>query len=114
MRAQCPSFRTIYQTFILTSTRRWGEQPNSWGVIITGNITIDFNNVAASGDPIITPECPFSGERFEGFKALATAGKAQGSLILGQLNHPGRQVRYKYSEAAISASAFQLGMFRYP
>jgi 2,4-dienoyl-CoA reductase-like NADH-dependent reductase (Old Yellow Enzyme family) len=91
-------------------TCRWGEQHDGWGIIVTGNITIDYNHVAASGDPIITPESPFSGERFEGFKSLAAGGKAHGSLIIGQVNHPGRQVRSKYSKEAISASAIQLGM----
>ncbi len=93
---------------------RWGEHANGWGIIVTGNMTIDYTQIAASGDPIIVPSAPFHGERFEGFRALAAAAKESGSLILGQVNHPGRQVKSKYSKEAISASAVQLGTFRSP
>ncbi|KAE9370033.1 NADH oxidase [Stipitochalara longipes BDJ] len=88
--------------------QRWGQDTNGWGTIVTGNITISTTHVAGSGDPIITPEHPFSGERFERFQALAAAAKQNGSLIIGQVNHPGRQVREKYSRESISASAVQL------
>lgn len=72
-------------------------------------MVIDYTHVVSSGDPIVTPEFDYSRERFEGFKALAAAGKANGSLIIAQLNHPRRQVRDVYSKEAISASAVPLG-----
>ncbi|KAI1089325.1 hypothetical protein F5B19DRAFT_485327 [Rostrohypoxylon terebratum] len=60
------------------------------------------------GDGIITPECPPSGPRFEAFQELATGAKAHGSLILGQVNHPGRQLYAKFKKDTISASAIQI------
>ncbi|OLN86339.1 NADH oxidase 2 [Colletotrichum chlorophyti] len=59
-------------------------------------------------DMIITPECEPAGERFEGFKAVAAAGKAHGSLMLGQVTHAGRQVQKKIQPNPISASAVPL------
>lgn len=40
------------------------------------------------GNPIIPRDAPFSGERFEAFKELATVSKAHGSLIVAQVSHP--------------------------
>ncbi|KAI1416085.1 NADH:flavin oxidoreductase/NADH oxidase-like protein [Hypoxylon sp. FL1857] len=85
--------------------RRWGE--NEWGVIATGNFDIDFEELGGVGDGIITPECPPSGPRFEAFKELAAAAKAHGSLIVAQLNHPGRQLFAKIKKETFSASAIQ-------
>ncbi|CAG9950945.1 unnamed protein product [Clonostachys rosea f. rosea IK726] len=48
------------------------------------------------------------GERFEKFTELATAAKADGSLIVAQITHPGRQVRESVSPTSVSASAVQL------
>ncbi|KAI1207380.1 NADH:flavin oxidoreductase/NADH oxidase-like protein [Annulohypoxylon truncatum] len=86
--------------------RRWGE--NEWGIIGTGSIDIEFDMVGYVGDGIITPECPLSGPRFEAFKEVAAAAKANGSLILGQINHPGRQLFAKMRKDTISASAIQM------
>jgi 2,4-dienoyl-CoA reductase-like NADH-dependent reductase (Old Yellow Enzyme family) len=104
-------FYTQWPSFIdySISCYSWGEHKNSWGIIVTGNITISYTHIAASGDPIIIPSSPLHGTRFERFKALASAAKANGSLIIGQVNHPGRQVREKYSGEAISSSAVPLG-----
>ncbi|KAK1623321.1 hypothetical protein BDP81DRAFT_465520 [Colletotrichum phormii] len=88
--------------------RRWGEGPNSFGVIVTGKIDVEFDCMSSIGDMIITPECKLEGERFEGFKAVAAAGKADGSLMLGQITHAGRQVQNKIQPNPISASAIGL------
>ncbi|KPM44536.1 hypothetical protein AK830_g1990 [Neonectria ditissima] len=88
--------------------RRWGEGENSWGVIVTGNIDIEFDSVDGIADNIITPECDTEGERFEKFKQLAAAAKANGSLIVAQVTHPGRQVAARVNPVAISASDVQL------
>ncbi|KAI1389377.1 NADH:flavin oxidoreductase/NADH oxidase-like protein [Hypoxylon trugodes] len=85
--------------------RRWGE--NEWGVIVSGNTDIEFDMLDAVGDCIITPECPPSGPRFEAFKELAVAAKANGSLILAQLTHPGRQLSARIRKDTISSSAVQ-------
>jgi 2,4-dienoyl-CoA reductase-like NADH-dependent reductase (Old Yellow Enzyme family) len=78
-------------------------------MIYTGNIMIDCKHMGAAGDPTIPLEAQFDGERFEKFRAVATAAKAYGALVMGQVNHPGPQVTSKMSEESISASAVQLG-----
>lgn len=65
--------------------------------------------VNGPGDMIVTPDCLFEGERFEKFKELAAAAKADGSLIVAQITHPGRQIRAAVSPTSVSASDVQLG-----
>jgi 2,4-dienoyl-CoA reductase-like NADH-dependent reductase (Old Yellow Enzyme family) len=88
---------------------RFGEPENGFGIISTGNIDIEYDHLDAIADMVIAPESEFEGERFEGFKALAAAAKAKGSLVLGQVTHPGRQVQSKINKHPISASDVQLG-----
>jgi 2,4-dienoyl-CoA reductase-like NADH-dependent reductase (Old Yellow Enzyme family) len=57
---------------------------------------------------IIPPGSPFHGQRFEGFQQLAIQAKAHGSLILGQVSHPGRQVERSLEPNPLSASDVQL------
>lgn len=70
---------------------------------------IDKKHMSAAGDAAIPPEAPLEGERFERFQTAAAVAKAHGSLVIGQLNHPGRQVPSKMIKESISASAVQLG-----
>ncbi|KAK7423067.1 hypothetical protein QQZ08_009234 [Neonectria magnoliae] len=86
--------------------RKWGE--GGFGVILTGNIMFEFDQLEAAGNPIIPRGSPFSGERFDAFEKLATEAKKQGSLIIAQLNHPGRQVKSSIQMNPISASDVQL------
>lgn len=86
--------------------RRWGE--GGFGLILTGNIMIEYDQLEAAGNPIIARECRFSGERFEAFKEMAKQGKKHGSLMVGQVSHPGRQVQDKIQPNPISASDVQL------
>ncbi|KAL0930171.1 nadh oxidase [Colletotrichum truncatum] len=102
------SKRGIPTPEIVEIYRRWGEGPNNFGVVITGNIDIEFDHMSGLGDMVITPECEPEGERFEGFKAVAAAGKADGSLLLGQVTHAGRQTQKKIQPNPISASAVPL------
>ncbi|OHF01506.1 hypothetical protein CORC01_03262 [Colletotrichum orchidophilum] len=106
-----PTKRGIPTPELVEVYRRWGEGPDNFGIIATGNIVIEFDNVSTLGDMIITPECiPEAGDaRFEGFKAIAAAGKAHGSLMLGQVNHGGRQVEKRIQPNPVSASAVPLG-----
>ncbi|KAI8623286.1 hypothetical protein F5Y19DRAFT_468622 [Xylariaceae sp. FL1651] len=60
--------------------RRWGE--GDFGTIATGNIMVEYDNLEAAGNPIIPREAPFSGDRFDGFREVALASKAHGSLVL--------------------------------
>ncbi|KAK2040722.1 FMN-linked oxidoreductase [Colletotrichum somersetense] len=103
-----PSKRGIPTPELVEIYRRWGEGPNSFGVIITGNVDIEFDYMTGVGDMIVTPECEPVGERFEGFRAVAAASKAHGSLVLAQITHAGRQMVKKIQPNPISASAIQL------
>ncbi|CAM1505975.1 Fc.00g116120.m01.CDS01 [Cosmosporella sp. VM-42] len=87
---------------------RWGEIPNNFGLIVTGNIVTEYDHLEAVGNPIITPESDFKGSRFDAFKELASAAKTGGGLVVGQVCHPGRQVISKIQDHPISASAIQL------
>lgn len=86
--------------------RRWGE--GGWGTILTGNIMMEYDQLEAAGNPIVPHDAPFEGERFDAFRRLAEAGKAHGSLIVGQVSHPGRQVPEAINPHPVSASDVQL------
>jgi 2,4-dienoyl-CoA reductase-like NADH-dependent reductase (Old Yellow Enzyme family) len=86
--------------------RRWGE--GEFGVILTGNIMIEYDHLEAAGNPIIPRGSQYSGERFEAFKEMATQSKKHGSLIVGQVSHPGRQVADNIQKNPVSASDVQL------
>ena len=86
--------------------KRWGE--GGLGHILTGNIMVAYDHLEAPGNPIIPPDAPFEGKRFEAFKKLAELSKKEGSLITGQVSHPGRQVEERIQPKPISASDVQL------
>jgi 2,4-dienoyl-CoA reductase-like NADH-dependent reductase (Old Yellow Enzyme family) len=86
--------------------RRWGE--GALGLMLTGNIMIEPDQLEAAGNPIIPRTSSFSGKRFEAFRDLALAAKAKGSLIVGQVSHPGRQVQDTIQKNPVSASDVQL------
>lgn len=88
--------------------KRWGEGGS--GVILSGNTMIEYDHLQAAGNPIIPPDAPFSGERFEAFCALAEATRKHGSLAVMQLSHPGRQVTEDIQKHPISASDVHLEM----
>ena len=84
--------------------KRWGE--GQAGVIVTGNIMIDADHIEAPGNLIIEPGASFTDDRFHAYEKMAASAKACGSLVLGQVNHPGRQCQGQ--ESPISASAIPL------
>jgi 2,4-dienoyl-CoA reductase-like NADH-dependent reductase (Old Yellow Enzyme family) len=86
--------------------KRWGE--GEFGVILTGNVMVEYDQLEAAGNPIIPRGSPYEGERFEGFKELATQSKKHGSLIVAQVSHPGRQVPDNIQKHPVSASDVQL------
>ncbi len=98
--------RGIPSKNLINVYKRWGE--GQLGTILTGNIMIEYDQLEAMGNPIIPREAEFSGERFEAFKQLATESKKHGSLIVGQVSHPGRQVESRIQKNPISASDVQL------
>ncbi len=86
--------------------KRWGE--GQFGTILTGNIMIEFDQLEAAGNPIIPSNEEPKGPRFEAFKKLAAESKAHGSLCIGQVSHPGRQVSDTIQKNPVSASDVQL------
>lgn len=93
-----PEIHQVYQ--------RWGE--GGLGHILTGNIMLAYDQLEAPGNMIIPPDVPFEGERFDAFAKLASVAKANGSLLSGQVTHPGRQVDRRIQPNPVSASAVQL------
>jgi 2,4-dienoyl-CoA reductase-like NADH-dependent reductase (Old Yellow Enzyme family) len=100
------SKRGIPSKNLINVYKRWGE--GEYGQILTGNIMIEYDQLEAMGNPIIPREAEFSGERFDAFKKMAEASKAHGSLIVGQVSHPGRQCEQRIQPNPISASDVQL------
>ena len=98
--------RGIPSKNLINVYKRWGE--GGFGQILTGNIMIEYDQLEAMGNPIIPRDAEFSGPRFEAFKELGAAAKAHGSLCVGQVGHPGRQVESRIQKGPISASDIQL------
>ena len=91
---------------IINVYKRWGE--GKLGAICTGNLMIEYDQLEAAGNLIVPRGAEFKGERFEAFKKLAEASKAHGSLLFGQLSHPGRQTWDKLQNDPVSASDVKL------
>ena len=98
--------RGIPSKNLINVYKRWGE--GALGTIMTGNIMMEFDQLEAPGNMIIPRTAPFSGERFEAFKELAAQSKKHGSLIIGQVSHPGRQSEERIQPHPVSASDVQL------
>ncbi|OCK80979.1 FMN-linked oxidoreductase [Lepidopterella palustris CBS 459.81] len=101
------SARGIPSPEVINVYRRWGE--GGIGLILTGNIMIEFDQLEAAGNPIIPRTEGFSGKRFEAFKEMGRMAKKEGSLIVGQVSHPGRQCESRIQKDPVSASDVQLG-----
>ncbi|TKX18186.1 NADH-dependent flavin oxidoreductase nadA [Elsinoe australis] len=98
--------RGIPSSNLINVYKRWGE--GALGVILTGNIMIEYDQLEAAGNPIIPRTAPFSGERFDAFAKMAAASKAHGCLVVGQVSHPGRQCASNIQPDPVSASDVQL------
>lgn len=98
--------RGIPSSELINVYRRWGE--GAYGMILTGNVMIDYDQLEARGNPIIPLDAPLSGPRFDAFKEMATVGKAHGCLMVAQVSHPGRQVEQRLNKNPVSASDVQL------
>ncbi|KAJ5882642.1 uncharacterized protein N7529_001314 [Penicillium soppii] len=105
------SARGIPSQKLINLYRRWGE--GQFGLILTANIMMAYDQLEAPGNMIIDLENPFSGERFEAFKQLAAGAKKHGSLIVGQVSHPGRQTFEQLQPNPVSASDVQLVMEKF-
>jgi 2,4-dienoyl-CoA reductase-like NADH-dependent reductase (Old Yellow Enzyme family) len=80
--------RGISSKNLINIYKRWGS--GEFGQILTGNIMIDYNQLKAAGNPIISRDAGFEGVRFGAFAELARVAKAHESLVAGQVSHPGR------------------------
>ncbi|OQE32277.1 hypothetical protein PENSTE_c001G08251 [Penicillium steckii] len=100
------SARGIPSPTLIQAYKGWGE--SQIGINLTGNVMIDPGHLEAAGNPVIPRNAEFSGERFERFKELATAGKENGMLIIAQVGHPGRQTPQYLQPNPISASDVQV------
>lgn len=78
----------------------WGT--GGIGIIVTGNIQIKKDHLEATGNAIIDRELP--SDYLDDYCVLAGAAKACGSLVLGQLSHPGRQVPITIQSSPESSS----------
>ncbi|KAB2578889.1 NADH-dependent flavin oxidoreductase nadA [Lasiodiplodia theobromae] len=90
--------------------RRWGA--GGWGVVLTGNVMLALDQLEAVGSSVIPRDAaPTAGDaRFEGFAAVARAAKesGDGSLLVAQVSHPGRQCESRIQKDPVSASDVQL------
>jgi 2,4-dienoyl-CoA reductase-like NADH-dependent reductase (Old Yellow Enzyme family) len=98
--------RGIPSKNLINVYKRWGE--GGLGLILTDNIMIAYDQLEAPGNPIIPGDAPFSGERFEAFKEMGAQSKKHGSLVVGQVSHPGRQTEARLQPNPVSASDVQL------
>ncbi|KAL1858526.1 hypothetical protein Plec18170_002725 [Paecilomyces lecythidis] len=94
--------RGIPTQTLINAYRRWGE--GQIGLSLTGNVMIDPEHLETAGNAVIPRNAPFSGERFDRFREMATAAKANGSLLVAQVSHPGRQASKDLQPNPISAS----------
>ena len=100
------SARGVPTDKLINAYKRWGE--GGFGIVMTGNIMLEPDQLEAVGCTVITLNDKPEGPRFEAYKKLAQAAKAHGSLCIGQLSHPGRQVQDRIKPDPVSASDVQL------
>ena len=83
--------------------QRWGE--GEIGVIVAGNLMLKYDAVEAFGNPILPDN---HDNRVEAFREVSKLAKANGSLFIAQLSHPGRQGGAALNPNPVSASDVQL------
>uniref|UniRef100_A0A914DMX6 NADH:flavin oxidoreductase/NADH oxidase N-terminal domain-containing protein n=1 Tax=Acrobeloides nanus TaxID=290746 RepID=A0A914DMX6_9BILA len=84
---------------------KWAH--GGFGVILTGNVAIDWNHPEVPGNTIIDKSLD-SEERRTAFKKLAETMKSGGSLAVVQLSHAGRLTPIAINERPFSASDVQM------
>ncbi|KAJ1307103.1 hypothetical protein OPQ81_001221 [Rhizoctonia solani] len=100
-----PSERGVPDERLVKLYEEWGK--GGWGIIATGNVMVHPEHLEAAGNAILYAphETP---ERIEQFRKIAAAGKANGSLMVIQLSHAGRQVPVYVNPHPVGASETQL------
>ena len=73
-----PAYTHLYE--------RWGE--GGIGIIVSGNTMVKYDAVEAFGNPIL---CDDHDGRVGKYAEVVKGAKKEGSLIVAQLSHPGRQ-----------------------
>lgn len=86
--------------------RRWGE--GGAGMLITGNVLIDRYHLERGGNLAI--EGAQDNQSLSSLAAMASAAKANGSLIVMQLNHAGRQTQKMINRHPFAPSDIGLKM----
>ncbi|KAG8688904.1 hypothetical protein FRC09_012679 [Ceratobasidium sp. 395] len=83
----------------------WGK--GGYGIILTGNVMLHPEQLEAPGNAILYAphETP---ERIEQFRKMANGAKAEGSLAVMQISHPGRQVPSFVNPNPVSAGDVKL------
>ena len=83
--------------------QRWGE--GEIGIIVSGNTMVRYDAVEAFGNPIIVDD---HDGRVAAYAEVAKVAKANGSLFIAQLSHPGRQGTKALNPNPVSASDVHL------
>ncbi len=86
--------------------RRWGE--GGAGMLITGNVLVDRYHLERGGNLAI--EGTQDNQSLSSLAAMASAAKANGSLIVMQLNHAGRQTQKMINRHPFAPSDIGLKM----
>lgn len=86
--------------------RRWAE--GGAGVVVTGNVQVDRRYLERPGNVVI--DGPQSEEALAALRAYAEAGTRNDTILLMQLNHPGRQTPRRVCEEPVAPSAVPLAL----
>lgn len=84
--------------------RVWGQ--GEIGIIVTGNIMVHRSHIESAGAIILDQD--ILTDYTPSLRRLARAAKAHGSLLIGQLSHPGRQTSWSLQPHPVSASDVRL------
>lgn len=98
--------RGVPSEYLVNLYRRWGK--GGFGTILTGNIMLDCVNLESAGNMITPMEPGDLSARLAAYTKLATSAKSEGSLLIGQISHPGRQVEDRLQKDPVSASDIHL------
>ncbi|MCP2041571.1 2,4-dienoyl-CoA reductase-like NADH-dependent reductase (Old Yellow Enzyme family) [Neisseria sp. HSC-16F19] len=74
------------------------------GVLVTGNVMVDYRALGSADDVVIEDE-----RDLDLLKAWAAAGTANDTVLLMQINHPGKQSPKDLSPQPVAPSAVPLG-----
>jgi len=85
---------------------RWAD--GGAAVVVTGNVQVDRRYLERPGNVVI--DGPQSDEALAALRAYAAAGTRNDTVLLMQLNHPGRQTPRRVCEEPVAPSAVKLAL----